>query len=434
MQNFILGRPFFTMAPKSNLRVDPRRSNDPVGMAAAEAAAARRLAVAAESAALDAEREAEEAAEAAKAASEAKALADKQLAEELEKLRSAKPQFFSPDRTIRRDPGSSSQPAPAVVQQFGGGAERDYREMEISSMPKRSIKEIKARDREMQKAKEAAARNTTGTPIKPTGSADVSPTRRTPAMSPVTATLPAPTVRGDAWEITEAKKAAQLKPPAGGRNRFDLMSAPDTKVSAKIVGTHVDQYSPPFGASATEAKAITQGAIKKDHVNDGKYKGVFKGAGVTETDYMLALALQTQRLNGSATLLAPKSSQYVGVAPHLPLDEKWLQTTREQQHAIREADAAASHAPGHLEAVSFLSQHYTHAAMLAFEAHQQDLPRSKGGVYPKSPVKEGDEEMVTPWHEVDEAPGTPASVVLSQLRAPATPDLRPPPPKMSNLW
>ena len=72
--------------------------------------------------------------------------------------------------------------------------------------------------------------------------------------------------------------------------------------------------------------------------------------------------------------------------------------------------------------------------MLAFEAHQQDLPRSKGGVYPKSPVKEGDEEMVTPWHEVDEAPGTPASVVLSQLRAPATPDLRPPPPKMSNLW
>ena len=414
------------MAPKSNLRVDPRRSNDPVGMAAAEAAAARRLAVAAESAALDAEREAEEAAEAAKAASEAKAL--------VEKLRSAKPQFFSPDRTIRRDPGSSSQPAPAVVQQFGGGAERDYREMEISSMPKRSIKEIKARDREMQKAKEAAARNTTGTPIKPTGSADVSPTRRTPAMSPVTATLPAPTVRGDAWEITEAKKAAQLKPPAGGRNRFDLMSAPDTKVSAKIVGTHVDQYSPPFGASATEAKAITQGAIKKDHVNDGKYKGVFKGAGVTETDYMLALALQTQRLNGSATLLAPKSSQYVGVAPHLPLDEKWLQTTREQQHAIREADAAASHAPGHLEAVSFLSQHYTHAAMLAFEAHQQDLPRSKGGVYPKSPVKEGDEEMVTPWHEVDEAPGTPASVVLSQLRAPATPDLRPPPPKMSNLW
>ncbi len=226
------------MPPKGKVtdRLEQQRSNDPVGMAAAEAAAARRLAAAAESAAAEAEAEAAKAAAEAQAAAEAKALADKQLAEELARLRAQAPAVFSPDKTLRADvdTASASQAAHAAPMaiQPGGGVERDYRDVELASLPKRSIKEIKARDREAQKAKEAAARSATATPSKPTGSADAK-------AKPVAAVVPAPTVGGDAWAINQAKKAQQLKPPT--RNRFNLASAPDTKASAKIETSHFYQ-------------------------------------------------------------------------------------------------------------------------------------------------------------------------------------------------
>ncbi len=143
-------------------------------------------------------------------------------------------------------------------------------------------------------------------------------------------------------------------------------------------------------------------------------------------------ALPCMQVNGPATLMAPKPSAHVGIGVKLPLDEKLLQTTKDQQAAIAEASTATPLPVPHLEADSFLSAHMKHAAALAFEAHQQELPRSKGGVYPLAPAHE--EGMVTPRREVDDAPVTPASVVVSQLRAePPPPEVQPPPPVLQ-LW
>lgn len=412
------------MAPKAKHpateRLEQQRSNDPVGMAAAEAAAARRLAAAAETAASAAEEEAAEAAKMAKEAAEAKALADKQLAEELARLRAQAPAVFSPEKTLRtgESSGWGRPPKPDVVVDVapGGAVERDYRDEEIASLPKRSIKEIKARDREAQKAKDAAARSATATPSKATGSAPDG------AASPAKAALAAPTVGGDAWSISQAKKAQSIKPAI--RNKYNLMSAPESKASAKIDKSHfqVDSFEM---SSAVDAKKHCQGALKKAHV------GV-KGT-VGQTDYMLDHAVKSTKANGAAVLLAPKSTTHVGVSVKLPADEYLIRTFKEQQTAIAEANVAPMLPVPHLEAESWLSTHQKHAAQLAVEAHRQELPRSKGGVYPDA-ASAADGFSTPRGLRVEDAPITPVSHVLTELLADPTPPDPIPPPPVLKLW
>ena len=84
---------------------------------------------------------------------------------------------------------------------------------------------------------------------------------------------------------------------------------------------------------------------------------------VSKEDYMMEHALRSQKVNGSATLLAPKTTevlpsfdprlplapafhalrflramQHIGVKPNVPLEEKLMSTYKEQQQAIQEAN------------------------------------------------------------------------------------------------
>lgn len=163
--------------------------------------------------------------EAKRAAAERKEV-EQNLAEELARLRAQPPAVFTPAKSSRSTGMSTTLSTIRITHvddvQIGGAAERDDREAELASLPKRSIKYIKARDREAQKAMQAAARNPTATPPKSSSS-----TPRQKSFSP--------NVGGDSFAIAQAKKAQQIK--STSRNRFNLMSAPDNKASAKITSS-----------------------------------------------------------------------------------------------------------------------------------------------------------------------------------------------------
>ena len=398
---------------------------EPSGKAAAELAAAKRLMAVAETAAMAAEQEAAAASLAAQDAAAAKALADQELAEELARIRLQSPAVFSPEKAGLGSPAggkSRTKASGSDDMNLGGALDRDYRDAELSSLPKRSIKDIKRadREREAKKAAQAAARTATSTPAKPADSS---------LSSPAKPPLPAPTVPADAFHITQAKKAQQIKTPT--RNRFNLQgNVVENKASAKIEGSHFMNDSFEMG-SAIECKRVTQGAKTVGHW------GV-QGT-VTKTDYMLDHAVQSTKVNGGAVLLAPKSATHVGVAAKIPLQDKLLTTYKEQQEAIREGDTPTMLPVPLVEPDDFLSSHMRHAAALAAEAHKQELPRSKGGVYP-APLDgaSDDPDFLTPRTaaptKVDSTPLTPASAVIEQVMAPPSDVKLPPPPKLSSLW
>lgn len=257
--------------------------------------------------------------------------------------------------------------------------------------------------------------------------------------------LAAPQVGVDSWAITQAKKAKALKAeaaPTGGRNRFGLMNGVvENKASAKIDAKgHFDTQS--FEMScAINAKTFTKGAIKHEHVGvAGK---------VTKDDYMLDHSLTSTKVNGAATLLAPKPSQHVGVAPKLPANEYLVQTTKDQQQAIKEAEVFQQLPVPRLESESYFSEHYRKAAALALEAHKQELPRNKGGVYPPAdPNASAEEGFLTPQQKVDDSAITPVKTMLTDVikdpyylelfqpesGLPSVQEELRPPPKLVGLW
>ena len=306
----------------------PTNDDPTLAAAAAEAAAAKRLAEAAEQAAVEAEAEMAKAAALAAEAAQLKVAADVDLESELEKLRmgvgmpepvgyaggaTEKAQVAADLKALRSGEAPSGPPQLAL----GGAAERNARDAEMAAIPKRSIKDIKKKDKEL--AAKAKDTKTGGGGSKSKGKLE--------GNSSLAYT---PTVPHDSWQLQQLKKTPQKDK---ARNRFNLMSAPDSKASAKVAPNNVGcQNIDAWTTQAfIEAKKNTLGAWHREHI------GV-KGT-VNTADLQMAHALKVQKDCATSVLdgrgpqvgkLVP-CSEYMGIKPKMDVHDYMIETTKMQQ-------------------------------------------------------------------------------------------------------
>ena len=75
-----------------------------------------------------------------------------------------------------------------------------------------------------------------------------------------------PRMPADAFALTMGKKSEALRKATDDRNRFNLMTAPDTKATAKLDNVGHLTIESWMNADMIKAKLVTQGAIKKGWV------------------------------------------------------------------------------------------------------------------------------------------------------------------------
>ena len=336
---------------------------------AAEAEAAKRLAAAAEETAKEAESIAAAAAAEAIAAAEEAATAEREL-RQLESVgfrSAAASSVRSPDAgslaggrsdKAQRDWELAALQEAAADDEYASGqkkagfvsgaGESSQLQSELASIPKRSIKEIMARDRaqQQQQQQQKGGKRSPGRSHR-----GVSKARTDPPPT-------GPRIPVDSFAIVQAKKAKDVRGPS--RNRFDLMSAPDTKASAKIgVAGHagLDSWQ---NSAVMAAKQHTQGAIKKEHV------GV--KATVTKDNVMFDFATKLQPHVTESRI--PKRSTYQGVKPHIPLDgEAFLAEAQKMKELVNESNKLVALPRPQIETDAWGTDAQRRASELASEAN-----------------------------------------------------------------
>lgn len=165
---------------------------------------------------------------------------------------------------------------------------------------------------------------------------DMSPNMSRPreaiALGPGMSELPQPHMPADAYALTLAKQSPFKEIATKQRNRFNLMSAPDSKASAKVnnVG-HYGTDSWEF-KGYTDSKLHTQGARKKDWVGVAA-----KGAGMADQTMIETLKYQK---HASAVGVPPRAQKdnFMGKAAKIPVDERLLAEQRAMQEAISQSN------------------------------------------------------------------------------------------------
>jgi hypothetical protein len=170
--------------------------------------------------------------------------------------------------------------------------------------------------------------------------------------------LPQPRIPPDSMDIVRAKNQPfKAQKP---RNRFDLMSAPDTKASAKLdnVGHfHIDAQE-------------TQIIMKAKKETPGAFNRPFQGIKAT-VDMENYLLKETQGYQKNlSSVVVKQTSLYQGIAAKIPQDAYLLSEYKKNTTAIREANQPPALPFPVLDEENFFAAHLKGAQILANDAHR----------------------------------------------------------------
>jgi hypothetical protein len=170
--------------------------------------------------------------------------------------------------------------------------------------------------------------------------------------------LPQPHMPADSMELVRAKNSPfKAQKP---RNRFNLMSAPDSKVSAKLDNVGHFDLNALETQTNMQSKKHTLGAYNKP------YQGV-KGTSAA-TDLYIAEPLKYQK-NMSAVAVK-NTKDYQGIKATIPVNDRLLTEYKTQQTAIAESNMPPVLPFPTLDEEDFFAQHLKSSQALANDAHR----------------------------------------------------------------